>query len=642
MYGHTRYVPSPGPTAVAAAHRAGPVRTSTCTARVTKNFGKGVPFFSPRDWFRTCCVERLREGGGGLERRLAHTTIRQRAPTHLSLMMVARRGLAALGEASRASRTDWAASSSSASIATRSLSTSRPRALPRRVSRRSGGGSNVQESCPDDAGSADKWSYDSPYVAKKAARPPPPQPQPHTHSALSFPKPAPRTPAESSHVPWYLRGKAAEHDVKGADAGSFQEEEDVITVPYELQGMSLTPNIELPPALQGLHELLTEGMSSALIARPDEVDENGRAIEGASGRPPIHYIHARAHDNEAWTEWVVVVQVRSSAGGSVSRVAREVGGYLRRAMPPAPTGGAEAFPSSLDDYLGPVEDADAAITSPGATNQGGRGRTDQEDSDAAAAKQPLAPASRPWRPRKILSREAQQGMRLLNKHDPERWTREALATTFHLSQESVRRILKSKWQPTSAAVTRQNRRAREREIERREQYVARAAAEAESGEAGGAPATTGRWALEMREEDEVARIREMIQASATEDGRTQSTPSEDSENEDGDAAVDDVLLARQDGEEGADPMLYAAAEDGTEEHHLQPVFYEGLVATPSAAGSTASSGRPSGTLAASRAKSGLQRGDGEWCLVDADWCVVHVMSARARNTYDVERAYDER
>lgn len=53
-----------------------------------------------------------------------------------------------------------------------------------------------------------------------------------------------------------------------------------------------------------------------------------------------------------------------------------------------------------------------------------------------------------WRPRKRLSPDALAGIRALNAQFPDVYTTAALATKFEVSPEVIRRILRSKWQPT--------------------------------------------------------------------------------------------------------------------------------------------------------------------------------------------------
>ncbi|KAA1472042.1 hypothetical protein DENSPDRAFT_742494, partial [Dentipellis sp. KUC8613] len=53
-----------------------------------------------------------------------------------------------------------------------------------------------------------------------------------------------------------------------------------------------------------------------------------------------------------------------------------------------------------------------------------------------------------WAPPRKLSRDAMAGLRSLHALDPETFTTPVLAEKFRVSPEAVRRILRSKWQPT--------------------------------------------------------------------------------------------------------------------------------------------------------------------------------------------------
>lgn len=54
-----------------------------------------------------------------------------------------------------------------------------------------------------------------------------------------------------------------------------------------------------------------------------------------------------------------------------------------------------------------------------------------------------------WRPRKKLSPDALAGIRTVNAQYPDVFTTEALAERFSMSPEAIRRILRTKWQPSS-------------------------------------------------------------------------------------------------------------------------------------------------------------------------------------------------
>lgn len=72
-----------------------------------------------------------------------------------------------------------------------------------------------------------------------------------------------------------------------------------------------------------------------------------------------------------------------------------------------------------------------------------------------------------WSPPRKLSREAMEGVRELNTMDPETFTTPVLAERFRISPEAVRRILKSKWEPTRE----QRARFAERERRQKDQFI---------------------------------------------------------------------------------------------------------------------------------------------------------------------------
>lgn len=345
-----------------------------------------------------------------------------------------------------------------------------------------------------------------------------------------------------SDTPWYIREQEVYEDEIEPDHAIHTNEQSVNPIDLE-------PEIQLPSTLQGLHQLLQEGPASPLIAKPDD-----GPYESETGRRPIKYIHAKANDIEAWCDWIVVVQVRTSTGSTVSRVAKEIGEYLSNQKPP----------------------------------------TDQTSQQQKLKSNEKSNIKRNWQPFKILSREAQDGMRILHANDPERWSRKALAETFKMSVESVRRILRSKWQPSPEIVSRQNRRANERYEERKEQIAQQ-------------------YGWQGREMEEVNRIKQ----SMLESNQQQANQPFDQ------FSYDEYRIVDEKGHPIDDQKSFK-----------QHVTYEGLV--PSA--NDVQSG--SSSRSNSRARTGLLRGDGEWCLVDAGWCVVHVMTPKARIMYDVELQYN--
>jgi len=72
-----------------------------------------------------------------------------------------------------------------------------------------------------------------------------------------------------------------------------------------------------------------------------------------------------------------------------------------------------------------------------------------------------------WSPPRKLSREAMDALRGLHATDPETFTTPLLASNFRISPEAVRRILKSKWEPT----TEQRARLAEKERLHREEWL---------------------------------------------------------------------------------------------------------------------------------------------------------------------------
>jgi hypothetical protein len=66
--------------------------------------------------------------------------------------------------------------------------------------------------------------------------------------------------------------------------------------------------------------------------------------------------------------------------------------------------------------------------------------------DKAALKQKFPEG---WKPLKRLSPDALAGIRALHAQDPAQYTTSLLASSFKISPEAIRRILKSKWSPSS-------------------------------------------------------------------------------------------------------------------------------------------------------------------------------------------------
>ena len=101
-----------------------------------------------------------------------------------------------------------------------------------------------------------------------------------------------------------------------------------------------------------------------------------------------------------------------------------------------------------------------------------------------------------WAPPRKLSREAMEVLRRLHQHDPKTFSTPVLADRFRVSAEAVRRILKSKWEPT------REQRAKMAEKER---------------------TARGRWREENREKERLEherQLRENTQGREDKDGFT--------------------------------------------------------------------------------------------------------------------------
>ena len=79
-----------------------------------------------------------------------------------------------------------------------------------------------------------------------------------------------------------------------------------------------------------------------------------------------------------------------------------------------------------------------------------------------------------WSPPHKLSRQAMDGLRVLHMHDPETFSTPMLAERFRISPEAVRRILRSRWEPSPE----QRARLLRRELREKQAWIeARRAAE---------------------------------------------------------------------------------------------------------------------------------------------------------------------
>lgn len=382
-------------------------------------------------------------------------------------------------------------------------------------------------------------------------------------------------------IPWFLQTETI--DPPTADPASEADSAtqlDASTATNTFSYIPIAPKVDEPNAIAKLKSHLLTGPSANLIARPSEEEDQ---------LTPITLIHPASlskdpsSDAYGTNDWIVVVQVKSSAAGSVRRVALDIGRLLKHTRPPAMEDELD-----LDEFLGPGPSA-PRYRKPAAPKSTapvlpprpkGMSRIEHELGkrlpDWAVhriALQKKFPDG--WRPPKILSREAQEGIRLLHSSDPEQFDVVELSSRFRVSTESIRRILRSgKWAVSGEVRSRQDRRAAERAAE--------------------------------RESSELAEIR-----------RLQEEQSELVDEGESPTIEEDELL--DDMEEDLTPGI-------------QPVRYEGLVMSASDA---------SALGVTSKSKTGGKKGDGNWCLVDADWCMVHVMTEQARFNYDIEGIWRE-
>ncbi|TKY88935.1 hypothetical protein EX895_002176 [Sporisorium graminicola] len=384
-------------------------------------------------------------------------------------------------------------------------------------------------------------------------------------------------------IPWFLQTETVDAPPSSDSQPDFSTStrSDTTASALAFSYIPLTPKVEEPNAIAKLKSHLLTGPSANLIARPSEDEDQ---------LTPVTLIHPASlskdpsSDAYGTNDWIVVVQVKSSAAGSVRRVALDVGRFLKHQPPPA----MEAE-FNLDEFLGPGPSAPRYTKSPSTPKPAtpaasprpkGMSRIEHELGKSLPdwavhriALQKKFPDG--WRPPKILSREAQEGIRLLHSSDPEQFDVVELSNRFRVSTESIRRILRSgKWFVSGEVRSRQDRRAAERATER-----------------------------EASELAEIRRLQEE-QSELVQDGES--------------PVIEEVDFLEEE-EDGDTPGI-------------QPVRYEGLVMSASDA---------SALGVTSKSKTGGKKGDGNWCLVDADWCMVHVMTEQARFTYDIEGIWRE-
>lgn len=401
------------------------------------------------------------------------------------------------------------------------------------------------------------------------------------------------------------------------------------TIPQASEPLRQVEEHHLPPGLPNslrmLHSHITLGPAAGLLHQPSflDADSEGQgsssttADESISSR--IKFIPARLlGGSSSWCDWIVVITVRENHGGQTNaRVAEEVAEVLRRTGPPS-LHESDRVPSALDDLLGPGASSstpsDLLFDSNGSSSKQASlhaGQVDGSDSASPARRPPawalhrealrekfassdLGTAS--WRPNKILSRETQSGLRLLHATDPDKWTVPALSSQFKVSPESIRRILRAnpeRWGGDSK----------------------------EAGHGTNRNGVPERW---LKEEEEIERLRGLI-------ARDQEDSAEADESK---PTSEQVSFPNSTGDDSRPSQPFSLRSLGKPRH---PVRLEGLPATSS----SATRRRAARGKSSAKDLDGLDGGSsGEWVLVDAGWCVVHVMTPKARSRYDVEGMWE--
>ncbi len=75
-----------------------------------------------------------------------------------------------------------------------------------------------------------------------------------------------------------------------------------------------------------------------------------------------------------------------------------------------------------------------------------------------------------WKPKKRLTRYQMEHLRTLRHEDPDTWTDTKLSETFRISPSSVKRILRSKFEPSPEVQERQDTKALKQREERLKKY----------------------------------------------------------------------------------------------------------------------------------------------------------------------------
>uniref|UniRef100_A0A1X7VVE1 Uncharacterized protein n=1 Tax=Amphimedon queenslandica TaxID=400682 RepID=A0A1X7VVE1_AMPQE len=77
----------------------------------------------------------------------------------------------------------------------------------------------------------------------------------------------------------------------------------------------------------------------------------------------------------------------------------------------------------------------------------------------------------PWTPMKRLSRSQMDHLRMLYRDYPQEWTVDKLQVRFGISFSAVKRILRSKFEPSEEVKQRQDQKVMKQREKRREQFI---------------------------------------------------------------------------------------------------------------------------------------------------------------------------
>lgn len=417
----------------------------------------------------------------------------------------------------------------------------------------------------------------------------------------------------SSDIPWFLQDQALIEVTRPvAERASLSEV--ASTVP------NLTPytDINLPLPLRILHAHIVTGPTAGLLHRASFLDEDDCSTTASTSAQPVRFIPARSlAGSTSWCDWVVIVTVRENNGGQANaRVAEEAAEVLRRMGPPRDEDMSQQQEVRLDDLLGPGARLSGARDPYGPASKAERlqliSRRNQSNASQEECDDGSLPSTTPWalhrqalrhkfadskfgtaawRPNKILSRETQSGLRLLHSTDPQKWSVTTLSAQFKVSPEAIRRILRAnpeRWGGDSK----------------------------EAGRGSKLSSDSESW---RREDAEIERLRGLVERDQARDEDQEAVIGDDDPSKVVAAPVSSPVDVRSLGKP----------------HH--PVRFEGLPASSS----PASRRRSARALGSSMAEEGKDCSGGEWVLVDAGWCVVHVMTPKARLRYDLEGFWNE-